>query len=93
MKKKLAVTLALAFVLVFAVQALATDKVMEGTVKTIACDAKTITVGELCFDLGSVDVSEIVVGDTVTVTYAVEGKKNILKSISKVEEEIFLEGC
>jgi ABC-type uncharacterized transport system permease subunit len=93
MKKKLAVTLALAFALVFAVQTLATDKVMEGTVKTISCDAKTITVGKLCFDLGSVDVSEIAVGDTVTVTYTVEGKKNILKSISKAEEEIFLEGC
>lgn len=92
MRKKLALTLALAFVLVFAVQALATD--MEGEVTAIDKAGKTITVEEkLCLDAEGVDLSGIAVGDTVEVTYRVEGKKNILKSISKVEEEMFLEGC
>ncbi|MCK4487815.1 MAG: DUF1344 domain-containing protein [Desulfobacterales bacterium] len=95
MRKKLALTLALAFVLVFAVQALAKD--MEGEVTAIDKAGKTITITDtVVVDVGDVDLSGIAVGDTVKATYSVEGKKNILKSISKVEAEeefILLEGC
>lgn len=95
MRKKLALTLALTFVLVFAVQALAKD--MEGEVTAIDKAGKTITITDtVVVDVGDVDLSGIAVGDTVKATYSVEGKKNILKSISKVEAEeefILLEGC
>ncbi|MBE9573338.1 MAG: hypothetical protein IMF11_22135 [Proteobacteria bacterium] len=95
MRKKLALTLALAFVLVFAVQALAKD--MEGELTAIDKAGKTITITDtVVVDVGDVDLSGIAVGDTVKATYSVEGKKNILKSISKVEAEeefILLEGC
>jgi hypothetical protein len=89
MKRMLALTLALAFVLVFAVQAMAKD--MEGEVT--AMGKGSITVGKLALDAGHVDLSGIAVGDTVKVTYAEEGHKHVLKSISKVEEEMFMEGC
>lgn len=89
MKKKAALTLALVFVLAFAVQALAKD--MEGQVT--AMGKGSITVGKVSLDAGHVDLSGIAVGDTVKVTYSEEGHKNMLKSISKVEEEMFMEGC
>ena len=93
MKKGFVLALAMAFVLVFAFQALA--KTVEGKVTAIDKDAKTITVEDVNLSAGNVDLSEIAVGDTVEATYKVEGGKNILESITKSaeEEEIPMEGC
>jgi len=93
MKKGFVLVLAMAFVLVFAFQALA--KTVEGKVTAIDKDAKTITVEDVNLSAGNVDLSEIAVGDTVEATYKVEGGKNILESITKSaeEEEIPMEGC
>ncbi len=92
MRKKLALALVLAFVLAFAVQALAKD--MEGKVTAVDPNAKTVTVEEVCLDAGHVDLSGIEVGDTVKVTYKEEGGKNILESIEAAEEEFVpMEGC
>jgi Cu/Ag efflux protein CusF len=90
MKRNLSLVLALAFVLVFAVQVSAIE--MKGVVKAVDCSAKTVTVKNVVFETGNVDLSKIKVGDTVKVTYEVKEKKNILKSISK-EKFIPLEGC
>ena len=93
MKKGFVLVLAMAFVLVFAFQALA--KTVEGKVTAIDKAAKTITVEDVNLSAGNVDLSEIAVGDTVEATYKVEGGKNILESITKSaeEEEIPMEGC
>ena len=93
MKKGFVLVLAMAFVLVFAFQALA--KTVEGKVTAIDKAAKTITVEDVNLSAGNVDLSEIAVGDTVEATYKVEGGKNILESITKsaAEEEIPMEGC
>ena len=93
MKKGFVLALAMAFVLVFAFQALA--KTVEGKVTAIDKNAKTITVEDVNLSAGNVDLSEIAVGDTVEATYKVEGGKNILESITKSaeEEEIPMEGC
>jgi hypothetical protein len=92
MRKKLALILVFAFVLAFAVQALAKD--MEGKVTAIDLSAKTVTVEGVSLDAGAADLSGIAVGDAVKVTYKVEGKKNILESITKAEEEFIpMEGC
>ena len=93
MKKGFVLALAMAFVLVFAFQALA--KTVEGKVTAIDKDAKTITVEDVNLSAGNVDLSEIAVGDTVEATYKVEGGKNILESITKSGEEEFIpmEGC
>jgi len=93
MKKGFVLALAMAFVLVFAFQALA--KTVEGKVTAIDKAAKTITVEDVNLSAGNVDLSEIAVGDTVEATYKVEGGKNILESITKSaeEEEIPMEGC
>ena len=93
MKKGFVLVLAMAFVLVFAFQALA--KTVEGKVTAIDKAAKTITVEDVNLYAGNVDLSEIAVGDTVEATYKVEGGKNILESITKSaeEEEIPMEGC
>ena len=93
MKKGFVLALAMAFVLVFAFQALA--KTVEGKVTAIDKNAKTITVEDVNLYAGNVDLSEIAVGDTVEATYKVEGGKNILESITKSaeEEEIPMEGC
>lgn len=92
MRKGLVLTIVLAFVLAFAVQALAKD--MEGKVTAIDPSAKTVTVEEVSLYAGDVDLSGIKVGDTVKVTYKVEGGKKILESIAKAEEEFIpMEGC
>jgi len=93
MRKGFVLALAMAFVLVFAFQALA--KTVEGKVTAIDKAAKTITVEDVNLSAGNVDLSEIAVGDTVEATYKVEGGKNILESITKSaeEEEIPMEGC
>ncbi len=93
MRKGFVLALAMAFVLVFAFQALA--KTVEGKVTAIDKNAKTITVEDVNLYAGNVDLSEIAVGDTVEATYKVEGGKNILESITKSaeEEEIPMEGC
>jgi len=93
MKKGFVLALAMAFVLVFAFQALA--KTVEGKVTAIDKDAKTITVEDVNLSAGNVDLSEIAVGDTVEATYKVEGGKNILESITKSGEGEFIpmEGC
>ncbi|MCD6256258.1 MAG: DUF1344 domain-containing protein [Deltaproteobacteria bacterium] len=93
MRKGFVLALAMAFVLVFAFQALA--KTVEGKVTAIDKDAKTITVEDVNLYAGNVDLSEIAVGDTVEATYKVEGGKNILESITKSGEEEFIpmEGC
>jgi len=93
MRKGFVLALAMAFVLVFAFQALA--KTVEGKVTAIDKDAKTITVEDVNLYAGNVDLSEIAVGDTVEATYKVEGGKNILESITKSSEEEFIpmEGC
>ncbi len=93
MKKGFVLVLAMAFVLVFAFQALA--KTVEGKVTAIDKAAKTITVEDVNLSAGNVDLSEIAVGDTVEATYKVEGGKNILESITKSGEEEFIpmEGC
>ncbi len=93
MKKGFVLALAMAFVLVFAFQALA--KTVEGKVTAIDKAAKTITVEDVNLYAGNVDLSEIAVGDTVEATYKVEGGKNILESITKSGEEEFIpmEGC
>jgi len=90
MRRNLALVLALAFVLVFAVQVSAAE--MKGVVKAIDTSAKTITVGKVVFEAGNVDLSKIKVGDSVKITYEVKDKKNILKSIVK-EKFKPLEGC
>jgi hypothetical protein len=90
MKRNLALVLAIAFVLVFAVQVSAAE--MKGVVKAVDCSAKTIKVKNVVFETGNIDVSGFKVGDTVKVTYEVKDKKNILKSIVK-EKFIPLEGC
>ena len=93
MRKGFVLALAMAFVLVFAFQALA--KTVEGKVTAIDKAAKTITVEDVNLSAGNVDLSEIAVGDTVEATYKVEGGKNILESITKSGEEEFIpmEGC
>jgi len=93
MRKGFVLALAMAFVLVFAFQALA--KTVEGKVTAIDKNAKTITVEDVNLYAGNVDLSEIAVGDTVEATYKVEGGKNILESITKSGEEEFIpmEGC
>ncbi|MDL1971976.1 MAG: DUF1344 domain-containing protein [Deltaproteobacteria bacterium] len=93
MRKGFVLALAMAFVLVFAFQALA--KTVEGKVTAIDKDAKTITVEDVNLSAENVDLSEIAVGDTVEATYKVEGGKNILESITKSGEEEFIpmEGC
>jgi hypothetical protein len=90
MKRNIALVLAIAFVLVFAVQVSATE--MKGVVKAIDSSAKTIKVKNLVFETGNIDVSGFKVGDTVKVTYEVKDKKNILKSIVKAKF-VPLEGC
>jgi hypothetical protein len=88
MKRNLALVLAIAFVLVFAVQVSATGVI--GLVKALDTTAKTITVGKVVCEIGNVDVSKFKVGDSVKITYEVKDGKNILKSISK---HMILEGC
>jgi Cu/Ag efflux protein CusF len=90
MRRNLTLVLAIAFVLVFAVQVSAAE--MKGVVKAIDTSAKTVTVKNFVFEAGNVDLSKIKVGDTVKVTYEVKDKKNILKSIVK-EKFVPLEGC
>jgi uncharacterized membrane protein len=81
MRRNMALVLALAFVLFFAVQVSAEG--MKGKVKAIDDLAKTITVGNFVFETGNIDLSGINVGNTVRITYEVKGEKKILKSIVK----------